>query len=118
MNDAEKLFRKRREIGKAIWLLSLYWSLQDTDGCTWAWVKGGTPIDDDDVASCFQVSVFTAARWREKLRCAGMIQTFRREHGFSVFAYRPTFASKFLEYLDESPSSSSPWPKLATRTVQ
>jgi len=118
MSSAEELFRKRREIGRAIWLLTFYWSLQNSDECTWAWVNGGTPISDIDVAAGFQVSVFTAARWREKLRLAGMIQVFPREHGFSVFAYRPVFAGKFLDYLDEGLASASPWPKLATELVQ
>jgi hypothetical protein len=118
MNSTEELFKKQREIGPAIWLLTLYWSQQDSDECSWAWVNAGAPMDDDAVASHLCVSVFTAKRWREKLRRAGMISVFPREHGFSVFAYRPPFAGRLLEILDEPRASEVAWPAVITTMVQ
>jgi hypothetical protein len=117
MNDSVELFGKQREIGRAIWLLIMYWSLQGTDECSWAWVRSGLPICDGDVATHFGISVFTAARWREKLRHAGVIQTFPRERGFSVFAYRPAFATMLEEYLEGLPTGES-WPPALTSMVQ
>jgi hypothetical protein len=117
MNPAEELFQKQRQIGRAIWLLTLYWSLQNSDECSWAWVGAGTPIFDDDVAARFRVSVYTATRWRDRLRRAGMIQVIPRERGFSIFAYRPPFARRVLEYLDGPLSGGSFLPTTPTNTV-
>src|SRR5271163_2800743 len=114
MSPAEELFQKQRELGPAIWLLTLYWSLQGNDELTWEWVSAGAPMFDEDVASRFRISVYTAARWRDRLRRAGMIQVIPRGRGFSVFAYRPPFASRVLEYLDEPPFEVSPWPRTPT----
>jgi hypothetical protein len=118
MNPREELFQKQREIGPAIWLLALYWSRQTSDECSWAWVNAGAPMFDEDVAGCLRVSVYTAVRWRDRLRRAGMIQVIPRDRGYSIFAYRPPFASKVLEYLDEHPSGGSPWLRTSTTMVQ
>jgi len=117
VNPAEELFQKQREIGPAIWLLVLYWSMQTSDECSWAWVGAGVPMFDEDVAARIRVSVYTAARWRDRLRRAGMIQVIPRELGFSIFAYRPPFASKALQYFDEPPSAGSPWSPTPASTV-
>jgi hypothetical protein len=118
MNPAEELFQKQREIGPAIWLLTLYWFMQPSDEGSWAWVRAGSPMFDEEVAARLKVSVYTAARWRDRLRRAGMIQAIPRERGFSVFAYRPPFASKVLEYFDGPTSGGSTWPRIPTSMVQ
>ena len=67
-------FKNGVRLGQAVWLLTFYWSLQGSDECSWAWVYSGAPIRDEDAASRFRISVYTAARWREKLRKAGLIR--------------------------------------------
>jgi hypothetical protein len=70
----EEFFKKAREIGPAIWLLTAYWALCQVDQWPWFSVAGGEPLADEEFAAHFKVSVHTIARWRKRLMKAGVVE--------------------------------------------
>lgn len=116
MNGAEDLFRKYREIGPAIWLLTLYWAACDRDETPWFLVMNGEPLSDQEVAAYLGVSVHTSARWRKKLQQAGFVLSESRAGGFQIRVKRPRFASAAIP--SHYTHVRRDWPKMATELVQ
>jgi hypothetical protein len=122
VNNDEDLFLRHRWMGKAAWLLMFYWHLQ-LDVSAWSPVADARTIPDSDVAAALGISVWTAARYREQLRDAGVIQTVRQPGGYRIYAYRPRFATNiepamFLGNHTIPPADESEWPEFQTNTVQ
>ena len=116
MNGAEELFRKYREIGPAVWLLTLYWAACDQEENPWFLVMNGEPLSDQEVAVYLGVSVHTATRWRKKLQRTGFVLSESRVGGFQIRVKRPRFVyAAMLGY--RTPVFAS-WPKVATELVQ
>ena len=63
MNNQD-LFKHASQIGPAIWLFTMYWSVSDLDEWPWFVVLNGKPVADAEAAAALGVSEFTAARWR------------------------------------------------------
>jgi hypothetical protein len=65
----------RKKIGPAVWLLALLWDSMPADwtGNTFLYVAGGNVISDAEFAERLEVSQRTIAKWRSRLRAAGMI---------------------------------------------
>jgi hypothetical protein len=65
----------RKKVGPAVWLLALLWDSMPADwtGDTFLYVAGGNVISDAEFAERLEVSQRTIAKWRSRLRAAGMI---------------------------------------------
>jgi hypothetical protein len=65
----------RKRVGPAVWLLALLWDSMPADwaGDTFLYVAGGNVISDAEFAERLEVSQRTIAKWRSRLRAAGMI---------------------------------------------
>ncbi len=61
----EEFFQKRRVIGPAIHLITMYWAASKPEKLPWFVVVDGDPLTDEEVAAFLGVSPFTAARWRQ-----------------------------------------------------
>jgi hypothetical protein len=65
----------RKKIGPAVWLLALLWDSMPANwtGDTFLYVAGGNVISDAELAERLEVSQRRIAKWRSRLRAAGMI---------------------------------------------
>jgi hypothetical protein len=65
----------RKKIGPAMWLLVLLWDSMPAGwtGDTFLYAAGGNVISDAEFAERLEVSQRTIAKWRSRLRAAGMI---------------------------------------------
>jgi hypothetical protein len=122
VNSDIELFALQPQIGRALWLLALYWHLRD-DVAAWSPVAEAHTIRDRDAAAALGISIFTAKRCRERLTGAGAIQVVGRPGGFRVYAYRPRFATNIEPRMFRGnhalpPADDDAWPELLTNTVQ
>jgi hypothetical protein len=130
----EEFFKKAREIGPAIWLLTAYWAMCKVDKWPWFVVDGGEPLADEEFAAHFKVSVYTIARWRQRLMKAGVVDVKRsssarirqlqNEFGlvirgaYRIRVQRPRIAV-VLRSLDVGPEDHEEWvAPLSTQTIQ
>src|SRR5580692_3760453 len=65
----------RKKVGPAVWLLVLLWDSMPADwtGDTFLYAADGNVISDAEFAERLEVSQRTIAKWRSRLRAAGMI---------------------------------------------
>jgi transcriptional regulator with XRE-family HTH domain len=65
----------REQIGPAVWLLALlaYFTPADWNGDASVYVAGGNVVTDAELAERLKVSQGTIARWRRRLRAAGVL---------------------------------------------
>lgn len=111
-------FAKRREIGAAVWLLTMYWAASDPDTWPWHRVMDGEPVADAKAAALMKVSVHTAVRWRKRLVRAGIVEAKPSGHGFRIRVQRPRFAMATIRTLETHLPRRDDWPKMATELVQ
>ena len=131
----QEFFAKAREIGPAIWLLTAYWAMCKPDDWPWFIVDNGEPQADEEFASFFEVSVYTIARWRERLMRVGVVEARRVKksarirqlqnecgvvirRAYRIRVQRPRLAGALIRNLEEH-SEGRKWEAvLATQMIQ
>jgi hypothetical protein len=106
----------RREVGMAVWLLSLYWiHSAPSDDPKWSEVAGGAAIRDPAAAKVLKTTTRTARRWRRLLRDTGLIEC--EPCGGGGYRIR-------LWRFDQSAAPAEPaapnatWPEMPTQVIQ
>jgi hypothetical protein len=106
----------RREVGMAVWLLSLYWlHSAPGDDPQWSEVASGAAIHDSAAAKVLKTTTRTARRWRRRLRDTGLIEC--EPCGGGGYRIR-------LWRFDQSAAPAGPatpgttWPEMPTQVVQ
>lgn len=96
-----EFFAKSREIGRAVWLIMLYWALTDQGlpRRRWFVVMNGEPLEDADVAAFFDVSTVVAERWRKRLMKTGFVRARPFGRGYKLRVQRPDFAMAAIRTL-------------------
>ncbi len=114
----EEFFQKRRVIGPAIHLITMYWAASKPEKLPWFVVVDGDPLTDEEVAAFLGVSPFTAARWRQRLMETGFVQAERCGRGYRIRVQRPPFAVAVIRTLREHSLAGTDWPQMQTEVVQ
>jgi hypothetical protein len=111
-------FNKRREIGAAVWLLTMYWAASDPDSWPWHRVMDGEAIADAEAAALLRVSVHTAVRWRKRLVRTGLVHAEPTGQGFRLRVQAPAFALENMRIFEAHLPSREERPKMQTEFVQ
>lgn len=123
MVSSKVFFKKAREIGSAVWLLTLYFAVsRPLENSPWFVVAEGSPITDREAAEFMCVSIPTATSWRKRLMRVGLVQADRcRSGGFHIRVQRTHFAMAggvTLQAHTEARANEGTMPHLATEVLQ
>jgi len=113
----QEFFARAREIGPAIWLLTLYWAACKPDVGPW-FVVDVDSLADEEVAAFLSISTPTAIRWHQRLMRTGFVQAERSGRGYRIRVQRPPLVTVAIRTLREHSRVCAEWPAMQTEVLQ